>query len=357
MTETIYVNKKTNKDLKRVEVEMNKMMNKMFTKMNNLFNDQFNVIVNQISTIETQIDRINEKLWPNYFYLEAINNATITVNGLGTGELKYTKTPDDESSWTTETISSGSTFNITLDAGEKCYFFGDITTSGYGSVTFVTTDPITCGGNVYYVADKNGILSKNDQCHSMFNGCTGLTVAPALPATTLTEASYSSMFNGCTGLTTTPELPATTLATRCYRSLFEDCTGLTSAPELPATTLATECYREMFSSCTGLTSAPLLPATTLAKGCYRSMFNSCLGLTSAPLLPATTLAEVCYSRMFDSCTQLNYVKCLATDMTATGCTTNWLRSVASTGTFVKDANTTWSTGVDGIPSGWTIEDE
>ena len=36
--------------------------------------------------------------------------------------------------------------------------------------------------------------------HSMFGGCTGLTAAPALPATTLAESCYSSMFGGCTGI-------------------------------------------------------------------------------------------------------------------------------------------------------------
>ena len=36
------------------------------------------------------------------------------------------------------------------------------------------------------------------------------------------------MFYGCTSLTTAPELPATTLATDCYGFMFRDCTLLTS---------------------------------------------------------------------------------------------------------------------------------
>ena len=35
----------------------------------------------------------------------------------------------------------------------------------------------------------------------MFSGCTGLTQAPALPATTLASNCYNSMFYGCTGIT------------------------------------------------------------------------------------------------------------------------------------------------------------
>ena len=57
--------------------------------------------------------------------------------------------------------------------------------------------------------------------------------------------------------------------------MFYGCTSLTSAPSLPATTLADGCYAGMFSNCTSLTSAPSLPATTLAEYCYNGMFYNC----------------------------------------------------------------------------------
>ncbi len=60
------------------------------------------------------------------------------------------------------------------------------------------------------------------------------------------------MFSGCTSLTQAPELPATTLAEGCYHYMFEDCESLAQAPELSATTLAWGCYRNMFSGCTSL---------------------------------------------------------------------------------------------------------
>ena len=97
-------------------------------------------------------------------------------------------------------------------------------------------------------------LTHKCEFYSMFQGCTGLTTAPALPATTLADSCYSSMFSGCTGLTTAPSLPATTLAKYCYSSMFSDCTGLTTAPALLATTLATGCYASMFSGCTHIES-------------------------------------------------------------------------------------------------------
>ena len=94
------------------------------------------------------------------------------------------------------------------------------------------------------------------------------------------------------------------MANSCYSYMFSGCTGLTSAPSLPATTLADSCYRSMFSGCTELTSAPSLPATTLANYCYRSMFSGCTELTSAPSLPATTLQKNCYQYMFSECTKI-----------------------------------------------------
>lgn len=174
-----------------------------------------------------------------------------------------------------------------------------------------------------------------------------------LEQTTLAINCYRNMFDGCTGLTSAPELPATTLASYCYRSMFNGCTGLTSAPELPATTLASSCYRNMFSGCTGLTSAPELPATTLANYCYDSMFYGCTGLTSAPELPATKLVSYCYRFMFTDCTNLSLIKA---HFKAWGRpqTASWVDNVKSTGTFYKPTALPEEYGESKIPTGWTV---
>ena len=232
----------------------------------------------------------------------------------------------------------------------------------------------------------------------MFSDCASLTTAPALPATTLVNSCYANMFSDCTSLTQAPALPATTLAERCYDSMFYDTNilpdysnidfasstvvasgvlqGLFAGTKvtdndlerllpkndngkyyLPVTTLADNCYASMFKGCKSLTTAPKLPATTLKFRCYSSMFAGCTSLTTAPELPATTLKPMCYSRMFSNCTSLNYIKCLATDISAFYPTSSWVSGVASTGTFVKNPNmTSWTEGKDGIPSGWDIED-
>ena len=179
-----------------------------------------------------------------------------------------------------------------------------------------------CAGNIQTLLDWENpptIISETRCYQAMFKGCTNLTSAPELPATTLANNCYMQMFEGCTNLTSAPELPATTLAEDCYHSMFMGCTNLTSTPKLPATTLAYYCYGAMFRDCTSLTIAPELPATTLASSCYTSMFFGCTGLTTAPKLPATTLANNCYVQMFEGCTNLTSAPELPATTLADGC--------------------------------------
>ena len=106
------------------------------------------------------------------------------------------------------------------------------------------------------------------------------------------NARFCYLFNGCSVLTSAPELPATTLADECYNSMFHGCTSLTAAPELKATTLVNHCYTYMFGSCTNLTSAPELKATTLAEGCYDNMFYGCTKLSTVTMLaPSNQISE------------------------------------------------------------------
>ena len=138
-----------------------------------------------------------------------------------------------------------------------------------------------------------------------------------------------------------------------FHRLFDGCTSLTKAPILPATTLNRQCYRYMFSGCQSLTKAPVLPATTLADSCYQYMFRGCQSLTKAPKLPATTLADSCYQYMFFNCQSLKEVRISATKA-ATNALDSWLGGVSATGDFYCDPNATiFPTGASGIPSGWT----
>ena len=286
----------------------------------------------------------------DYLTFTAKENGTFKFSGSTTANtIQYSL--DNGTTWNnlahdTNTPTVGS--NLTIDIG-----IGKFISSGL----FDTEGNIM---SLLYGDNFAGHLSTDDDTfRRLFSGCTGLIAAEnlVLPATALTRGCYQYMFQGCTSLTTAPELPATTLTEECYNYMFNGCTSLTTAPELPATTLSGSCYDSMFYGCTSLTSAPELPATTLADWCYHSMFEGCTSLTTAPELPATTLAQFCYGNMFYGCSSLTYIKCLATDISAWGCTRDWVDGVASTGTFVKNPSmSSWEIDVTGIPSGWTVQD-
>lgn len=60
--------------------------------------------------------------------------------------------------------------------------------------------------------------------------------------------------------------------------------------------------------------------------------------------------------MFYGCSKLNYIKMLATDISASDCLYRWVNGVASSGTFIKAASIpTLQSGINGIPNGWTVE--
>ena len=118
------------------------------------------------------------------------------------------------------------------------------------------------------------------------------------------------------------------------------------------------CFCGLFYLNSGLTAAPQLPSVYLTDYCYTAMFYECQNLVAAPELPATRLKECCYMGMFQGCSKLNYVKCLATDISADACTYSWMQDVNPQGTFVKAKSMNyWPSGPDGIPEGWQVSDE
>ncbi|MBP3833706.1 MAG: hypothetical protein ILA03_07085 [Bacteroidaceae bacterium] len=283
-----------------------------------------------------------------------------------------------------------------IQCSADCYIYGNIM-SLIDSENYITKTELTGVETFARLFDNNTRIKNHpnkaltlpattltNNCYArMFYGCTGLTTAPKLPATdlaigcyksmfygcsfttapellalNLADACYQAMFSHCTSLTTAPELPATTLTNSCYFEMFRECTSLITAPELPSKTMVQGCYNSMFQDCNSLTKAPELPATDLAVACYELMFQDCISLTTAPELPATTLEERCYRSMFEGCTSLKAMTCLAINISASRCTYNWMKNVASGGTFTRaatmDEGQSWGDGVSGIPSGWSV---
>lgn len=122
--------------------------------------------------------------------------------------------------------------------------------------------------------------------------------------------------------------------------------------------------RNMFERNSHITSSPFtkLHDVLPSDRCYEGMFDNCSGLIKAPELPAKILTQRCYYRMFYLCSNLNYIKMLATDISANDCLWDWVEGVSSTGTFVKSKDATWDTtpgalGTSGVPAGWTVIDD
>ena len=80
------------------------------------------------------------------------------------------------------------------------------------------------------------------------------SLTPEYAAST-TSYKLASFFKGSTGLKDASglDLGDISLANDCYSKMFKGCTSLTQAPELPATTLASSCYNGMFNGCTKVT--------------------------------------------------------------------------------------------------------
>lgn len=281
------------------------------------------------------------------FYIEDVSgsNNTISIKKNGSAPTLSIEKSLDGVTWESMGYTSSTAITATVPANGKLYLRCNTNywsnASNKYNYFYASTGNFNVGGNIMsllYGSSFNG--------QTVFNGNYTYIFASLFKYTNIVSAAKLL-------------LPATTLYNNCYQSMFEGCTSLTATPALPATTLTNSCYYHLFHSCSALTTAPALPATTLAQDCYYGMFGDCTALTTAPELPATTLVYQCYYGMFYGCTRLNYIKCLATDKSASYCTDNWVYGVAATGTFVKDPNmstSTWGTGVNGIPTNWTVQD-
>lgn len=279
----------------------------------------------------------------------------LTFNILSTGTIVWVASESESSAFKTieYKLNNGAWVSITSN-----------TSSSAPKINVVEGDKIQFRGN-------NAQYANTFSLFNLFGGSASFEVEGNIMSliygddfknklTISSTYAFLGLFRDCANLVSAENLilPATTLAESCYYEMFRDCSSLTSAPELPATTLAGGCYMNMFQNCSSLETAPsILPAITLAENCYSYMFYGCGSLTSAPELPATTLVDGCYQGMFADCSSLNYIKCLATDIYAYGCTDVWVYGVAPTGTFVKNPDMNdWTEDEQGIPVGWDIED-
>ena len=245
----------------------------------------------------------------NYLTFSSPDPFSISVATPGWNGKLYCST--DTETWAEWT---GTEVNATEVGGTYALYFGGTgntkITGGFSNKWTLSGSSISCTGNIESLLDYEIVAA--GQHPMMANNC------------------YSDMFYGCSSLTTAPSLPATTLANNCYSSMFYGCTSLTTAPSLPATTLANNCYSSMFRSCTSLTTAPSLPATTLAISCYSSMFRDCTSIKLA----------ISKSSEYDK--EYRIPK-LGNGVTATSALNNMFRATGGTFTGTPSINTTYYT--------------
>ncbi len=235
----------------------------------------------------------------------------------------------------------------------------------------------------------------SEDCYkSMFEFCLSLRQAPQLPATSLAKGCYEKMFGRCLSLTHAPELPATSLAERCYAEMFWGCTSLTQAPHLHTNPL--KVYHErtsvnsadldhvQFPGVEMKAPSPTLNGTISKDGKWSSKFKDqsanipslsfsdnkphkkrpshpiglCSHLEQRKLeinikRPTPTSEKGCYYRMFSGCTSLTKVRVSFTEW-EDDATTEWLSSVAPTGTFICPKELPKEFGESRIPPRWKV---
>jgi hypothetical protein len=177
--------------------------------------------------------------------------------------------------------------------------------------------------------------------YMMFNGCTNLKYIK-LPSSTLTLSDYAMYycFNGCSSLETNIILSVNDVYDYMCSRMFYECTSLKEITINITNQMVSrnESFSEMFPGCTSLERATINYYYNLPSASYDSQKIFC--------------------NMFYACSSLSYIKAMFLTLPNDhyNQTNNWVKGVAASGTFVKNANAKWNvTGNNGVPSGWTVE--
>ena len=287
-------------------------------------NNQFVMPAEAVTVNATFIDYSQEP-----FTIEALeDNVSISINNQNACQLTYTKNGGVSM---TLTVSANVTeaLDVTLDTGDICTFTSARWIQYGAKGHFIVSGQFKVYGNLMSL---NNYSTSVDQqgCEGAFKDNTGL-----IDATNLV-------------------MPATSLGQNAYNSFFSGCTSLVNAPkELPVN--GNNTHALMFANCTSLVNPPKLHFTEIYEGGCNQMFRGCTSLVKAPDLNITNVGTWGCYQMFYGCSSLNYLKCTATTKSGGSNFSSWLYRVSSSGTFVKDANSTlWGSGSSGIPSGWTV---
>ena len=274
-----------------------------------------------------------------YLTFDIISGGTVTWNKVGSLSKSISYSTDSGTTWI-ELAASGDTIDV--NAGDKVMFRGN--TSGTSTTATTFTNYYKFGGTATFNASGNVMSLVKESNFGDYS---------TIPST----GTFKGLFTGSNIISAAGLYLPKPRSQRQYMATFNACTGLTTAPQFETGATIAYAFYQTFMGCTALASINLSGFKTAAQYAFQQTFRNCTALTSAELPSPAALQNYAYSNMFSGCTSLNYVKCLQTNVSATGCTSNWLLNVAATGTFVKNANmSSWPTGASGIPDGWTVID-
>lgn len=286
----------------------------------------------------------------DYFTIESLqdNNAIKMQkqgNSASTPTLSYSL--DNGETWSIITISSTTTF-ATINTGDTIIFKGNNTklANAWDNYNyFNATKQFKVYGNVMSLLNGDDFKENSE-----FNSSSTLNFAGLLRTTYIVDASNLI-------------LPALTLYTSSYNGMFRGATNLVYGPKLlPALDVPHDGYSSMFEGCTSLVEAPEILATTVSgEGALNRMFcmnrNSKVtaAMTKGPVLRITNTNSYnnTYQQLF--CGNGNLVEVTVLIEGTNRSFTNWLNNVSSTGVIKTLSGTTFTSGVSGLPSGWTTE--
>lgn len=259
---------------------------------------------------------------PDYLCFTALEAGqfTLTIPAAVTPTyLSYVEWSKDGRTWShTDNTSEAVTIDVQVASGEKVYWRG----SGNSMTSLNAGEPYSSKFSSTCRFDASGNIT------SLLLGVNYVTALVNYSTSGVRNVTFANLFRGCTTIVNAKDLILPTF-----------------------TSYYTYIFYYMFYGCTSLVSSPALVSSELSTACYSGLYRECSNLAQSQVLLAPNLVGFCYRNMFQA-TKVNNVKCLATDISANECVTNWLLNVSSTGTFIQASGVTWPRGASGIPTGW-----
>ena len=286
-----------------------------------------------------------------YFTLVSLaDNNTFTLKNGSTAARNLSYSLDDGTTWSSFSLATGATQTIaTINSGDTIIMKG----SNQQLANEYNKGCYFRGTQNYEVEGNISSLIRNNDTDTQITGGT---------------FHFAQLFSGDTHLISAENLKvvSTTLYKSSFNGTFRSCTNLQKAPDLSIpTTLGQETYSSMFEACTSMSHPPtVLSATTAELSSYKRMF--CMDrsnqvtaqMTKSPIMIGNFGSETSVAKdfeVFKGNGSLTEIKCFWTnDSGSFGNLASWMNNVSSSGTFYKRSTQTFTNGVNGIPTTWTI---